>query len=65
MNSENAAKTATNFMEFTSGNGLQIGNNIDGSWFGYRTKISSSAFEIINQAGITLVYYGDMLIQLG
>lgn len=65
MNSENAAKTATNFMEFTSGNGLQIGNKTDGSWFGYRTKISASAFEIINQAGITLAYYGDKLIQLG
>lgn len=65
MNSENAAKTATNFMEFTSGNGLQIGNKTDGSWSGYRTKISASAFEIINQAGITLAYYGDKLIQLG
>lgn len=60
-----AAKTATNFMEFTSGNGLQIGNKTDGSWSGYRTKISASAFEIINQAGITLAYYGDKLIQLG
>lgn len=65
MNSENAAKAATNFMEFTSGNGLQIGNKTDGSWSGYRTKISASAFEIINQAGITLAYYGDKLIQLG
>lgn len=65
MNSENAAKTATNFMEFTSGNGLQIGNKTDGSWSGYRTKISASAFEIINQAGTTLAYYGDKLIQLG
>lgn len=65
MNSENAAKTATNFMEFTSGNGLQIGNKTDGSWSGYRTKISASAFEILNQAGITLAYYGDKLIQLG
>ena len=65
VDSFNAAKTATNFMEFTSGNGLQIGNKTDGSWSGYRTKISASAFEIINQAGITLAYYGDKLIQLG
>lgn len=65
MNSENAAKTATNFMEFTSGNGLQIGNKTDGSWSGYRTKISASAFEILNRAGTTLAYYGDKLIQLG
>ena len=65
MNPENAAKVATNFMEFTSGNGLQIGNKTDGSWSGYRTKISASAFEILNQAGTTLAYYGDKLIQLG
>ena len=65
MNSENAAKTATNFMEFTSGNGLQIGNKTDGSWSGYRTKISASAFEILNREGTTLAYYGDKLIQLG
>lgn len=65
INPENAAKTATNFMEFTSGVGLQIGNKTNGSWSGYRTKISASAFEILNRAGTTLAYYGDKLIQLG
>lgn len=65
MNPENAAKTATNFMEFTSGVGLQVGNKTNGSWSGYRTKISTSAFEILNRAGTTLAYYGDKLIQLG
>ena len=60
-----AAKTATNFMEFTSGTGLQIGNKSNGSWSGYRTKISSSAFEILNQAGTVLASYGEKLIQLG
>lgn len=65
MNPENAAKVATNFMEFTSGTGLQVGNKTNGSWSGYRTKISASAFEILNRAGTTLAYYGDKLIQLG
>lgn len=65
INPENAAKTATNFMEFTSGVGLQIGNKTNGSWSGYRTKISSSAFEILNQAGTVLASYGEKLIQLG
>ena len=60
-----AARTATNFMEFTSGIGLQVGNKTNGSWSGYRTKISASAFEILNQTGTTLAYYGDKLIQLG
>lgn len=65
MNPENAAKVATNFLEFTSGTGLQVGNKTNGSWSGYRTKISASAFEILNRAGTTLAYYGDKLIQLG
>ena len=65
VDSFNAAKTATNFMEFTSGTGLQVGNKTNGSWSGYRTKISASAFEILNRAGTTLAYYGDKLIQLG
>lgn len=60
-----AAKTATNFMEFTDGTGLEVGNKTSGSWSGYRTKISASAFEILNRAGTTLAYYGDKLIQLG
>ena len=60
-----AAKTATNFMQFTNGTGLEVGNKTSGSWSGYRTKISASAFEILNRAGTTLAYYGDKLIQLG
>ena len=60
-----SAKTATNFMQFTDGTGLEVGNKTSGSWSGYRTKISASAFEILNRAGTTLAYYGDKLIQLG
>lgn len=60
-----AAKTATNFMQFTDGTGLEVGNKTNGSWSGYRTKISSSAFEILNQAGTVLASYGEKLIQLG
>ncbi len=47
MNPENAAKTATNFMEFTSGAGLQIGDKTNGSWKGFRSRITSTAFEIL------------------
>ena len=60
-----AAKTATNFMDLTDGTGLEVGNKTSGSWSGYRTRISSSAFEILNQAGTSLAYYGEKLIQLG
>lgn len=65
MNPENAAKTATNFMEFTSGTGLQIGDKTNGSWKGFRSRITSTAFEILNEAGTAVASYGRKLIQLG
>ena len=60
-----AAKTATNFMEFTSGTGLQIGDKTNGSWKGFRSRITSTAFEILNEAGSAVASYGRKLIQLG
>lgn len=60
-----AAKTATNFMEFTSGAGLQIGDKTNGSWKGFRSRITSTAFEILNEAGTAVASYGRKLIQLG
>lgn len=60
-----AAKTATNFMEFTSGTGLQIGDKTNGTWKGFRSRITSTAFEILNEAGTAVASYGRKLIQLG
>lgn len=60
-----AAKTATNFMEFNSGTGLQIGDKTNGSWKGFRSRIASTAFEILNEAGAAVASYGRKLIQLG
>ena len=64
VDAEEAAKTATNFLMFDS-NGLQIGDNTTGTWSGFRTRISSSAFDILNAAGATLASYGEKLIDLG
>lgn len=60
-----AAKVATNYMDFTTSGGLQIGNKTSGSWSGFRTQITSSAFNILNAAGAVLVSYGASLIELG
>lgn len=60
-----AAKTATNFMEFTSGTGLQIGDKTNGTWKGFRSRITSEAFEILNEVGTSVASYGRKLIQLG
>lgn len=61
---EDAAKTATNFMSFDS-DGLQVGDKTTGTWNGFRTQITSSAFNILNAAGATLASYGEKLIELG
>ena len=61
---DDAAKTATNFMSFDS-DGLQIGDKSTGAWTGFRTQITSAAFNILNAAGTTLASYGDKLIELG
>lgn len=60
-----AAKVATNYMDFTTSGGLQIGNKTSGSWSGFRTQITSSAFNILNAAGAVLASCGASLIELG
>lgn len=62
---DEAAKTATNFMGFESGTGLQIGNKMNGTWKGFRSRITDTAFEILNEAGSAVASYGRKLIQLG
>lgn len=61
----NASKTATNFISYDSSSGLQLGNKTGGAWSGFRTQITSSAFNILNSAGTTLASYGEKLIELG
>lgn len=61
---DEAAKTATNFLSFDS-DGLQIGDKTAGTWSGFRTQITSAAFNILNAAGTTLASYGEKLIELG
>lgn len=60
-----AAKTATNYLQYDSSSGLQIGNKTSGSWSGFRTQITSTAFNILNSAGTVLASYGEKLIELG
>ena len=60
-----ASKTATNFIEFDESNGLLVGDKTDGTWNGYRTQITSSAFNILDAAGTMLASYGEKLVELG
>lgn len=62
---DDAAKTATNFVEYDSTNGLQIGDKTSGSWKGFRSRITNTAFEILSAAGDVLASYGEKIIELG
>lgn len=53
---QDASKTATNFMEYTS-SGLDVGNKQSGSWSGYRTRMASSAFQILDASSNILASY--------
>lgn len=54
-----ARKVATNFMDYDSTTGLQIGNKISGSWSGTRTRITSSSFDIVDASSQTLATFGQ------
>lgn len=60
-----ATKTATNFMTYDTTNGVQVGDRSSGSWFGFRTQITGTAFNVLNQAGEVLASYGASLVELG
>lgn len=62
---EEAAKVATNYMYYDSNNGLQIGNKTSGSWVGYRTKIESDSFNVLDENGNVLSKFGANEIHLG
>ena len=62
---DNASKTAKNFLEYDTTNGLQIGNKTGGSWSGFRAQITAGAYNILNAAGVVLASYGEKLIELG
>jgi hypothetical protein len=52
-------------MSYDATNGLLVGNKSSGSWSGFRTQITSSAFNILSSAGETLASYGAKLVELG
>lgn len=59
-----AAKTASNYMEYTSA-GLDVGNKASGKWTGFRTRMAESAFQVLDAAGAVLASYGASVVELG
>lgn len=59
-----AAKTATNFLNF-SADGLQVGNRISGEWEGCRAQMTGEAYKILDADGTELASYGADLVELG
>lgn len=64
-NITDAGKTATNFLNFDTTNGLQVGNRSGGAWSGFRARITGTAFDILDSAGNALASYGAKLVELG
>lgn len=62
---KNAAKTATNYIHVDSTNGLVLGNKESGSWVGYRTKIDSDSFNVLDENGDIIASYGSNEVELG
>ena len=59
------AKTATNFLYHDAADGLMIGDKSSGSWNGFRTQITSTAFNVLNSTGDVLASYGAKVVELG
>lgn len=59
-----AAKTASNYMEYTSA-GLDVGNKISGVWSGLRSRMAAGAFQVLNAAGTVLSSFGADLVEIG
>lgn len=57
---ENAAKTATNFLEFdpNSEEGLLIGDKSTGEWSGTRAQVLAGSFNILDTEGTPLSQFG-------
>lgn len=62
---EESGKTATDYIGYDPDEGLTIGRKLGDAWEGFRTRITSSAYEILNAAGDVLASYGANLIELG
>lgn len=62
---KDAAKVATNFINYDSTNGLVLGNKESGSWVGYRTQIDNNSFNVLDENGNIIASYGSNEIELG
>lgn len=62
---DNAAKVATNFINYDSTNGLVLGNKESGSWVGCRTQIDNDSFNVLDENGSIIASYGSNEVELG
>lgn len=58
----NAAKVATNFINYDSTNGLIIGNKTSGSWSGYRSQILPGSFNVLDASSTVLASFGPTTV---
>ena len=59
---DNAAKVATNYMEYDSTNGLIVGNKTGGSFVGSRAQVLPDSFNILDTDGTKLASFGETTV---
>ena len=57
-----AAKVATNYMEYDSTNGLIVGNKTGGSFVGPRAQVLPDSFNILDTDGTKLASFGETTV---
>lgn len=60
-----AKKTATNFIEYNTSDGLILGNKTNGTFKGYRSQITANRYIIKDESNRECASYGANLIELG
>lgn len=62
---QEAKKTATNFIEYNTSDGLILGNKTNGTFKGYRSQITANRYIIKDENNRECASYGANIVELG
>ena len=62
---QEAKKTATNFIEYNTSDGLILGNKTNGTFKGYRSQITANRYIIKDESNRECASYGANIVELG
>lgn len=62
---QEAKKTATNFIEYNTSDGLILGNKTNGTFKGYRSQLTANRYIIKDESNRECASYGANIVELG